>query len=531
MPTPRSNGGSQLLADQLGKAWRARRATAPIDAVMRFSDEGLVLGAGTVLASADASGRDVRVEGDEPRLLALLAAAHRRAPTATSLTHIRKAARRWNEGEPSLAAIHLALSGLDRLRRPEADAHRLFLADHLLEAGLPTDALLKALDLEPGATGALSKYNPNQPRVPAGSGRTSGEWTAGGGTPTSPPVPNHRPVAARSGRPHARTAQRARLKPQLPVNQLAAPRSGSKPSVRGRVAASTGARLPASLAGAAIAIGRPAVGLDLVDMTEGALARLAAFLAGLETAAAGTSAIAVTAGLVAGLGVLFWPSSGPTGKWVKVGGPGNISYFRSPTEPKLTIRYTTAGGVQREWSGAPDPDGNYKGPDGRVIARWVKRAAKAGLVVSTAALLGTEEEGPQLCPAPVDDPGSEKGRAYEDFAKRFFNPGNPTPSGMAYRFSNPLLRESRKIDDCQQRTGVLAEYKGPAFLRRFLKQDKVWGWTVEKWDNQASAQIAVKGTRPLIWFFAEKPVADAMRIHFKKLKFDITVAWLPMPGA
>jgi hypothetical protein len=187
------------------------------------------------------------------------------------------------------------------------------------------------------------------------------------------------------------------------------------------------------------------------------------------------SAAALSAGLAAGLGVLFWPSGGSTGKWTRVGGPGNISYRESIYEPgELFIRYTAADGLQREWSGAPDPDGNYKGPDGRVIARWVKKAAKAGIVFSTAALLGTEDEGPKLCPAPIPDPGSERGRAYEDFAKRFFNPGNPTPSGLAYRFGNPLLKESRRIDDCQHRIGALAEYKGPGFMRRFLRKDKVW---------------------------------------------------------
>jgi hypothetical protein len=186
-----------LLADRLGKAWRARQASAPIDAVMRFSDEGLVLGAGTVLAPAEEPSGGVRLKGLEPRLVALLAAAHRRTPSASSLTHLRKAARRWNEGERDLATIHLALSGLDRLRRPDADARRLFLADQLLRAGLAADALLGALDLGPAATGPLAKYSPEQPRVPAGSGRASGEWTStGAGTPASPPNSPHRPVAA-----------------------------------------------------------------------------------------------------------------------------------------------------------------------------------------------------------------------------------------------------------------------------------------------------------------------------------------------
>jgi len=514
-----------LLADRLSKAWRERRASAPIDRVMRFADEGLVLGAGTVLAPAEEGGREVRVDGREPRLLALLAAAHGRAPSAASLTYIRKAAQRWSQGEADLAAIHLALSGLDRLRRPEADARRLFLADALLEAGLPVEALLGALD--------LVKYDPSQPRVPAGSGRPSGEWTAtGAGSAVNPPAPAHRPVAGRSRPARAGAARRAGPKAPPPASRPPARASAPRVPVKGRPPASSGPALPASLAGAAVAVGRPVAGIDLGALTEAAAGRLAGFLAGFEGvgAGAGVGAVALGAGVVAGLGMLFIPSFEPTGEWITVGGPGNISYFQGLYEPGLKIRYTAADGVPREWVGEPDPHGNYKGPDGRVIARWVKRAAKAGLVVSTAALLGNQEKGPKLCPAPVDDPGSEKGRAYEDFAKQFFNPGNPTPSGMAYQFSN-AEGVTRKIDDCQHNTGALAEYKGPAFLRRFLRQDFVWSETLRKWDAQAIAQEKVKGQRPLIWFFAEKPVADFMRKHFKKLGLDITVDYLPMTGA
>jgi len=42
--------------------------------------------------------------------------------------------------------MHLALSGLGRLERPQADAHRLFLADGLLQSGLEPDAILAAID-------------------------------------------------------------------------------------------------------------------------------------------------------------------------------------------------------------------------------------------------------------------------------------------------------------------------------------------------------------------------------------------------
>jgi hypothetical protein len=155
---------------------------------MRFADAGLVLGAGSVLSPAGDTARDISIDISQPRLLALLAAAHLRAATASGLAHIRRAAERWGEGEDHLASMHLALSRLDRLGRPAADAQRLFLADRLLDGGFRAETIIKALDLP--LSGGTWKYSPDQPRVPAGSGRTSGEWTADeasapGATPSS----------------------------------------------------------------------------------------------------------------------------------------------------------------------------------------------------------------------------------------------------------------------------------------------------------------------------------------------------------
>jgi hypothetical protein len=133
------------LEARLDEEWRTRRTSAT-DAAMRFADAGLVLG-GTVLATAGVSGRDISIDIAEPRFLALLSAAHRRLPTVWELAHLRKAAERWGEGEDSLTAMHLALSGLSRLMRPNADAHRLFLADSLLQAGVDAAVLMRALDL------------------------------------------------------------------------------------------------------------------------------------------------------------------------------------------------------------------------------------------------------------------------------------------------------------------------------------------------------------------------------------------------
>jgi hypothetical protein len=155
---------------------------------MRFADEGLVLGAGTVLAPSRGSARNIVIDPLGQRLPALLAAAHMRNPSYSDLAHLRKAADCWNHQEDALASMHLALSRLEKLREPEADAHRLFLADGLLNNGVPADEIVIAVEMGPAAFERLRKYSPDQPRVPAGSGRPSGQWTsgsAGGASPSS----------------------------------------------------------------------------------------------------------------------------------------------------------------------------------------------------------------------------------------------------------------------------------------------------------------------------------------------------------
>ncbi|MGA9215675.1 MAG: hypothetical protein WBZ54_10540 [Methylocella sp.] len=61
----------------------------------------------------------------------------------------------------------------------EADAYRLFLAGTALEKGVSPSDLMKALGF-PRAARDIEKYSEDQPRVPAGSGRESGQWTSGG---------------------------------------------------------------------------------------------------------------------------------------------------------------------------------------------------------------------------------------------------------------------------------------------------------------------------------------------------------------
>lgn len=165
-----------MLDEQLRDAWHARVSAIPITHVPKLAPEGLVLGAGTVVVAAEGLRRLQSLEGQEARVLALLSAAYGRAVAPSMLGNIERAAKSWSEGDDCLAYIHLAHGGLQSLRDPRAAACRLFIADNLMSAGVRPRTIYEALKVGD----AVEKvYNPAEPRVPAGSGRTSGEWTRG----------------------------------------------------------------------------------------------------------------------------------------------------------------------------------------------------------------------------------------------------------------------------------------------------------------------------------------------------------------
>jgi hypothetical protein len=147
---------------------------------MTFTQAGLVLGRSTLLAEFGKEGlaaRGLAFDGKEARLLSLLTAAFA-APVAPNIVEkIRRAGEFWRAGDKALAQIHLASLGLPKVE--ETDAYRLFLAETALEKGVSPSELMKALGF-PRAARDIEKYWEDQPRVPAGSGRESGQCTSGG---------------------------------------------------------------------------------------------------------------------------------------------------------------------------------------------------------------------------------------------------------------------------------------------------------------------------------------------------------------
>ena len=125
------------------------------------------------------------------------------------LAKLRRAAELWNDGEKALAHIHLSYARLPPCE--EVQALRLLVADELIEAGVTPETLMKAQGFDPAPL-ALLKFNLDQPRVPAGSGRESGEWSGGANIDTA----GVKEFIARRALEAARRAARALLRPSEP---------------------------------------------------------------------------------------------------------------------------------------------------------------------------------------------------------------------------------------------------------------------------------------------------------------------------
>lgn len=115
-----------MLDEQPRDAWHAQERAVSISPVMRFVEDGLVLGAGTVLVARDGARRLQSLKGHEVELLALLLAAYGDAIAPAVLGNIGRAAKCWSEGAVCLAYIHLSHARLPVLQDPREAAHRLF---------------------------------------------------------------------------------------------------------------------------------------------------------------------------------------------------------------------------------------------------------------------------------------------------------------------------------------------------------------------------------------------------------------------
>ena len=101
--------------DDLELSFAGLRRSRGLRRSLEITGEGIVLGPGTLLA------RRV-LGGEEPRILALLAAAHGHAVSAQILGVIRKALDLWSHGEKFLSQLHLSHARLPPLTGDQAFA-------------------------------------------------------------------------------------------------------------------------------------------------------------------------------------------------------------------------------------------------------------------------------------------------------------------------------------------------------------------------------------------------------------------------
>ena len=172
-------GAIMQNTDAFERDWHDRGLGCPLHREMTFTQAGLVLGRGTLLAEFEKKGpaHGLAFDGKEARIFSLLTAAYREPLAGGAIEKICRAGEFWHAGEKALAQIHLAFMGLPKI--DEADAYRLFLAGTALEKGVSPSDLMKALGFRRAARD-IEKYNPDQPRVPVGNGRESGQWTTEG---------------------------------------------------------------------------------------------------------------------------------------------------------------------------------------------------------------------------------------------------------------------------------------------------------------------------------------------------------------
>ena len=403
---------------------------------LAFTEAGLVLGAGTLVAPMRRGGGTLDLSGED-RILALLAVAFSAPVNPAVLAKLRRAAELWAQGDKCLAQIHI-----EHLRLPKLDseeqAFRLFLADRLIASGYSSRGLCGALgfDLPEG----LRKYDPDEPRD------DHGRWTTGGASGGSA---GGSPARGGSSRSHAD-----------------APSS----------AAASGAEAAADVAaaeGSHAAAGVAAEGTILGPLSAEALA-------GLATVAAGF------AGAAAAFGLVFIPSpnAGVTSQGAVPGEPG-LDYSLDHDEGSLRITQRGPAGDEVLAAAHLGQDGVYRDENGMPIARTAAASSSIQTVraaiaakdakddedadqmagASPRAQAETQREEPKLCPAPVGE--NIAGRKafdilYEQYIRSIVNPQEqpPLPPGLAFSLTDPATGRPVVFDGCRERDGAMFEVKG-----------------------------------------------------------------------
>ena len=487
-----------MRAETLKKRFDARLSRGAITSAIEITDAGLVFGAGTVLARMTRDERGaprLDVDADRHRVFALLAAAYGRAVSPDICRHIESASEQWRRGDKALANIRLAFARLPRLET-RADAFRLFHAENLLERGLSPRALMLAFGFDPEAAD-LAKYDPNQPRVPAGNGRQSGRWGNGSQSASS--------AGQGANRSHA---------------------AGSSQAFVGAVGARAG------------------VGSFLAEIAPETLEALATFAARFTIPTAVLGALIIPS-----------PNEGIAAEGTLPDHP-DVSYRLDRPEGMLTLSAKASNGSDIRVR-AQNRNGIYVdiatgmgiGRDlrGDLLFSWgaiqdaIQAREDAHPQAATDAKSARKSDEPQLCPAPMKDiphGTTDSALSYEDDVHARVNPLAPIPRGFAVMFISPATGKPVYFDDCFRYSGDLVDgdmkkgdgvdAKGPGYAWRLAGEHAED--VMQNLIKQAKRQLQV--TRALglglKWYFAEEAAADAVRKSFVEEGLsEIVISYMP----
>jgi len=474
-----------LLIERLRHEWRDHAGDSPVDTVVKVTAGGLRLGAGTILVGPDSCGQPNAHPADDLRLRALLATAYGVAVASEALAHIELAGRSWRQGDTGRADLHIALARLPQLERPQKTAERLYMADGLMRAGvLPQEIIGVLAQSEAASLAALKAYNPDQARVPAGSGRPSGRWTV----------------------------------------DPSGPSSGVSTSTEDCAPAATLAGAPAWDAGAVTAL------------LNAGRARLATLLGGLSAEQIISFGLfaARFAGPTAALGYVFVPTDMGLREQGEVKGIPGLSYRWNRDETHMQLTYAPPGGLATTLTVTLGEGERFRDSRGNVVAAALPNGS---LIIDSAAVgvIAAARTRGSLCPDETEDYHGDGpdggGAAFAAVAKIYVNGVHATPLGMGY--ATPILVNGKPVvfDDCKLDTGRLFEFKGnyrfyTATGGNIRRKD---GSSISTdWLSQAARQLQASDGRPVTWLFSNQTDADFARKLFANAgegleKIDIEV--------
>lgn len=462
-----------LSVASLRKRFDDRCRLRAVEVKAAITESGLVLGAGTLLVRM---GKDrfglpmLAFVQDGERVHTLLTVAQRRPPSADFYRHLQSAAEYWRRGDKALANLRLAFARLPQLES-ELDAWRLYLAAELLDEGVSPRRLLRELGYD---SGDVHKYDPDEPRVPAGSGRESGEWSSGegGSSPSS---------ASGTGRSALDSA---------------------------RDLAPLGARVAASFL--------DEIGADV-------LSGLTAFASRFAGPAAFFGAIFIPSpnngtsaeGSLPETPNVRYKADYDTGilELTSTGRDGNEITVSAQLRNGVYVDVKTGKSLGRDLDGTLYIDHD--------AATSALRDADGGTGEGADAALGQNDDEPKLCPEQVPD---NPGATYKDYSVKYaqyvsqeiVNPQRfpPLQPGMAFGLFNPISGKMVLFDDCQDTTGQMHEYKGhyADILDKDFLQDELRADFLDQAYRQTLANdfrnLQTGLNNPVEWDFDEKETAD-----------------------